>query len=237
MRRLTLSQMQARVHPDDTERIETQYRDCVSSRGQELSEAEYRVRHHNGEWRWLHSRVTVFKRTPEGHPLELLGMALDITARKRLEERLQTHAILPEEIAERLKRFRDSLGMTQVQFGQEFGGYNQRQMSGYETGHNDVPLELLLAIRAKGYPLEAILGTSPTAILEKTATYFSATLEKRRIAQWLATALATVLAQDLTMIDHAVAELQIPVRELDTGEQQLLEQVAKFQAEKSENGR
>jgi transcriptional regulator with XRE-family HTH domain len=133
---------------------------------------------------------------------------------------------------ERLKRFRESLGMTQPQFGREFGGYNQRQMSSYETGQNDVPLELLLAIRAKGYPLEAILGRSPTAVLEKTATYFSAMRGKRLIAQRLAAALAAVLAQDIAVIDQAVEELHVPVRELDSNEQQLLDQLTNFYKEK-----
>jgi len=232
VRSLTVSQLQALVHPDDAMRITKLYSDFLTAAGEEVSEAECRVKHHNGEWRWLHSRVTVFKRTPEGHPLELLGMAQDITERKRLEERLHERAIQPAEMPERLKRFRENLGMTQIQFGREFGGYNQRQMSGYETGQNDVPLELLLAIRAKGYPLEAILGQSPTAVLEKTATYFSAMRGKRLIAQRLAAALAAVLAQDIAVIDQAVEELHVPVRDLDTSEQQLLEQLINFQKEK-----
>jgi PAS domain S-box-containing protein len=232
VRGLTVAQLQALVHSEDAARVAKLYRDFIAATGEEMSEGECRVRHHNGEWRWLHSRVTVFKRTPEGHPLELLGMAQDITDRKRLEERLHERAIQPKEMPERLKRFRESLGMTQVQFGQEFGGYNQRQMSGYETGQNDVPLELLLAIRAKGYPLEAILGHSPTAVLEKTATYFSAMRGKRLIAQRLAAALATVLAQDIAVIDQAVEELHVPVRDLDSSEQQLLEQLTNFQKEK-----
>jgi PAS domain S-box-containing protein len=232
VRGLTVSQLLALVHPDDAIRVTKLYGDFLAAAGEEMSEAECRVKHHNGEWRWLHSRVTVFKRTPEGHPLELLGMAQDITDRKRLEERLQERAIQPEEMPERLKRFRESLGMTQIQFGREFGGYNQRQMSGYETGQNDVPLELLLAIRAKGYPLEAILGQSPTAVLEKTATYFSAMRGKRLIAQRLAAALAAVLAHDIAIIDQAVEELHVPVRDLDTNEQQLLEQLINFQKEK-----
>jgi len=233
VRGLSVSQLQALVHPDDAARVAKLYGDFIAATGEELSEAECRVKHHNGEWRWLHSRVTVFKRTPEGAPLELLGMAQDITDRKRLEERLRARAIQPEEMPERLRRFRESLGMTQPQFGREFGGYNQRQMSSYETGQNDVPLELLLAIRSKGYPLEAILGESPTAVLEKTATYFSAMRGKRLVAQRLAAALAAVLAQDIAVIDQAVEELHVPVRELDTSEQQLLEQLSNFQKEKA----
>ena len=68
--------------------------------------------------------------------------------------------------------------------------------------------------------------------MEKTATYFSAMRGKRLIAQRLAAALAAVLAQDIAVIDQAVEELHVPVRDLDTSEQQLLEQLINFQKEK-----
>ena len=68
-------------------------------------------------------------------------------------------------------------------------------------------------------------------MLEKTATYFSAMRGKRLIAQRLA-ALAAVLAQDIAVIDQAVEELHVPVRELDTNEQQLLDQLTNFYKEK-----
>jgi signal transduction histidine kinase len=49
-------------------------------------ETEYRMRHSNGEWRWLHTYNTIFTRDSNGEPRQILGTAQDITERKRLEQ-------------------------------------------------------------------------------------------------------------------------------------------------------
>lgn len=55
----------------------------------EILETEYKMKHANGEWRWLYSRDTVFARTADGLPQLILGTAEDITERKRAEEELR----------------------------------------------------------------------------------------------------------------------------------------------------
>ena len=129
---------------------------------------------------------------------------------------------------QRLRKFREQLGITQPEFGQEFGGYHQRQISGYETGQVEIPIKLLLAIRAKGYPLDAILGSGPTAVLEKTAMYFSTVYSERRLTQQLAAAVAELLEREVTTIEQALHELNLPAREFDYGEKQLLERLAEI---------
>jgi PAS domain S-box-containing protein len=49
---------------------------------------EHRIRAANGEWRWLLSTGRVSARDAEGRPLRIVGGALDITERKRLQEAL-----------------------------------------------------------------------------------------------------------------------------------------------------
>ena len=49
---------------------------------------QYRMKHKNGEWRWMHSWDTVFLRTTDGKPKQVLGTANDITDRKLAEEKL-----------------------------------------------------------------------------------------------------------------------------------------------------
>lgn len=222
----SLPRLQALVPEQDRERVVRLYQQFAHAREDTVMEAEFRVTHRNGEWRWLQSRTTALKRTAEGRPHELLGMAHDITERKRLEEQLQTQAIQPEDMPARLRKFRESLKFTQPEFGREFGGFNQRQMSGYETGAIDIPIELLLAIRAKGFPLDAILGSRPTAVLEKTALYFSTMYATKTLEQQLAATLAAVLARDVTAIERALRELNLPTREWESGERQLLERLA-----------
>ena len=53
-----------------------------------LFQFECRMKHKNGEWRWLLIREIVFKRTVDGKISEVLGAALDITERREIEEKL-----------------------------------------------------------------------------------------------------------------------------------------------------
>jgi PAS domain S-box-containing protein len=76
------SRLQEIFHPVD-------YRHLVIAReklrdpGQTGSvEIDFRVRHSNGNWRWLHSKETAFKRSEDGGILQILGIAQDITDRR-----------------------------------------------------------------------------------------------------------------------------------------------------------
>ncbi|HEX8948942.1 MAG TPA: PAS domain S-box protein, partial [Dissulfurispiraceae bacterium] len=77
------------LHPDDMESIVRYHALLAKAGDDEVLEAEYRVRHADGQWRWLRSRDVVFARTPEGEAKQILGSCEDITERKRLEAQLQ----------------------------------------------------------------------------------------------------------------------------------------------------
>ncbi len=55
----------------------------------EVVEFEQRCRHASGEWRWLSHREVVFKRRPDGTPLQIIGTAHDVTERRRTEAALR----------------------------------------------------------------------------------------------------------------------------------------------------
>jgi PAS domain S-box-containing protein len=74
------------IHPDDLARAEWANEQCQNAEDGAVIETEYRIRHANGEWRWLNSRNTIFVRDTEGNPQQILGAAQDITDRKRLEQ-------------------------------------------------------------------------------------------------------------------------------------------------------
>lgn len=97
------------VHPEDLPRVITQIKDFVTAQDGEIREIEYRLRHTNGEWRWFHVRDTVFKRTEEGVPCQVLGVAQDITDRKQTEATLTRAFARLEELNQRLRRSRDVL--------------------------------------------------------------------------------------------------------------------------------
>jgi PAS domain S-box-containing protein len=76
------------VHPDDMTSFFGHVSQLHSLQAGEAVEQEYRVRHTNGEWRWMYSRNTVFLKDVDGSTKQFLGIARDITDRKRAEEKL-----------------------------------------------------------------------------------------------------------------------------------------------------
>jgi PAS domain S-box-containing protein len=74
------------IHPEDLPRVEAATELCQSAEDGAVIETEYRVRHANGEWRWLNTRNTIFVRGADGNPAQILGASQDITDRKRLEQ-------------------------------------------------------------------------------------------------------------------------------------------------------
>ncbi len=76
-------------HPDDVMRISERLHSYKESKDpNSLFQFEVRMRHRNGEWRWLLIREIVFKHSTDGRILEILGAALDITTRKEMESTL-----------------------------------------------------------------------------------------------------------------------------------------------------
>ena len=74
------------VHPDDLAQVQQGLRDHIEGRT-ELFESVHRMRHANGEWRWIQSRVR--GRVDEhGRLKRLVGVETDITERKLYEEAL-----------------------------------------------------------------------------------------------------------------------------------------------------
>jgi PAS domain S-box-containing protein len=77
------------LHPDDFEDYRG-FRDRVSlAQEGDVSEHEYRMRTKRAEWRWFHSRDVVFKRTSDGLLKMILGIAEDVTERKKAEDELR----------------------------------------------------------------------------------------------------------------------------------------------------
>jgi diguanylate cyclase (GGDEF)-like protein/PAS domain S-box-containing protein len=74
------------VHPDDMARVQAQIRDHLEGRT-ELFESVHRMRHANGEWRWIQSRVKA-RVDEQGRLKRLFGVETDITERKLYEEAL-----------------------------------------------------------------------------------------------------------------------------------------------------
>ena len=75
------------VHPDDREDAERQWREAVTL--QRNVDAEFRLRSPDGEYRWTNFHAAPIV-APDGRIVKWVGMNIDITERKRLEQRLRT---------------------------------------------------------------------------------------------------------------------------------------------------
>ena len=74
------------VHPDDMARVQAKMREHLEGKSQ-FFESVHRMKHQNGEWRWMTSRAKA-RQDEKGRLIRLLGVEVDITERKLYEEAL-----------------------------------------------------------------------------------------------------------------------------------------------------
>lgn len=78
---------ESRCHPDDLPAALARVRAYLSNPGSRF-ESEFRMRHKDGTYRWIHSRAQLFL-DPAGKPARMLGGHVDVTQRKLAEESLR----------------------------------------------------------------------------------------------------------------------------------------------------
>jgi PAS domain S-box-containing protein len=89
-----------RFHPDDIGIMREFEARLAKAKDGEVLENELRVKNAAGEWRWLHTSDVILSRTPEGLPEQIVGTAIDVTDRKKNEEKLQFQAQLLNNVRE-----------------------------------------------------------------------------------------------------------------------------------------
>jgi diguanylate cyclase (GGDEF)-like protein/PAS domain S-box-containing protein len=81
---VTIAQWRELIHPDDAATLHAQLQQHFDGDA-ETFEAEYRMRHRDGSWRWMRDRGRAVSRTPDGAPLVMVGTHDDITSLKEAE--------------------------------------------------------------------------------------------------------------------------------------------------------
>ncbi|MFL5759662.1 MAG: PAS domain S-box protein [Thermomicrobiales bacterium] len=79
----------ALLHPEDQARLPELASELTSAADGEIVEQAFRIRHANGQWCWLASRLTVLTRAPDGRPHLVVGAALDVTAQREAADALR----------------------------------------------------------------------------------------------------------------------------------------------------
>ena len=78
------SEWETRVHPQDLPRLNQQLADYFANPWPDY-EAEFRMRHKNGSWRWILAQADVLK-DEDGRPTHMIGSHIDITEHVRFFE-------------------------------------------------------------------------------------------------------------------------------------------------------
>jgi PAS domain S-box-containing protein len=79
---------EAALHPDERDAVQEAFWHHMRG-ATEHFEQEYRLRTKSGGWLWVRERAKVVERTPDGHPLRVVGAHMDITGRRQTEEMLR----------------------------------------------------------------------------------------------------------------------------------------------------
>ncbi|MFA7419480.1 MAG: PAS domain S-box protein [Melioribacteraceae bacterium] len=84
------SEQKARIHPDDIPNLNNFREQVIAAdeRGEKNVEQEFRLKHKNGEYRWIHGNYSLV-RDAENKPKLIVGSLRDITKQKNFEEKLK----------------------------------------------------------------------------------------------------------------------------------------------------
>jgi PAS domain S-box-containing protein len=89
------------MHPQDMELYLTEtlprYQQVEDG---EFIEHEYRMKHKDGSWRWLHGKESIFSRLSDGKPKQVFGVVRDFTERKWAQDKLRESRDLLEAVFE-----------------------------------------------------------------------------------------------------------------------------------------
>nr|PZN55432.1 MAG: hypothetical protein DIU68_08420 [Chloroflexota bacterium] len=84
--RMQASFFETTLHPQDIAAFRARAERFATAGDADVIEVEFRLRNVSGQWRWFHSRETIFTRREDGSPLSVVGSAQDITERRQVEE-------------------------------------------------------------------------------------------------------------------------------------------------------
>jgi len=76
------------IHPEDREKLRRNIEKIKNLKDGEIVVSEHRVKHKEGDWIWLMTFESVFKRDENGNPIEVIGSSIDITETIRIRNEL-----------------------------------------------------------------------------------------------------------------------------------------------------
>ena len=93
----------SRVHPDDQPRVRARLEQCLATDGSDDYRCDFRMRTHDGDYRWIHGRGLITQRDEAGEPLRMVGTHRDITEQRNAEQALQRQLAETQRLNTRLE--------------------------------------------------------------------------------------------------------------------------------------
>jgi PAS domain S-box-containing protein len=185
----TIERIEAMMHPDDRKR--SSVADLVAE-GQSRFQVEFRLVRPNGEVRWCYG-AGIILRDAAGRPIRMNGVTVDITERKRAEER---QVLLAREVDHRAKNtlavVLSVLRLTKAPTTAEFITAVEGRVHALAATHN-----LLSSTRWEGADLRKIV--------EEEMAPYHATHRRRVITEGPAVVLLPATAQAVALALHELA--------------------------------
>lgn len=94
----------ALIHPEDQAGVKASIQGSLDT-SRPLYEVQFRYRHRDGNWLWLHSRGRVIRRTRDGSPLLTAGVTNDVSQLKQAESTLEKSETRFSELIEQLPEY------------------------------------------------------------------------------------------------------------------------------------
>ncbi len=150
------------VHPDDQERLSASWQRAVETRS--LFNIEFRIRRHDGAYRWFDTRAVPLVDPESGAILRWIGSNTDIEERKQAEESIRAlNASLELQVAERTQRLQSAMALQTAILAEAAYSIISTEVDGTINGFNRA------AERMLGYRAEEVMGQITPAILHDPA--------------------------------------------------------------------
>ncbi len=141
------------AHPDDWEYAYKHYDEFIGADENKVLEFELRMRDNEGGWRWMFFKENVFRRNEDGTPAQILGVAVDITDRKKAEEYLA-------EFQEGLKTLNEIASQSDVTFDEQLD-----EVLRAACEYLDTPVGLISHIQDKRYTIQHLYQSAKASDL------------------------------------------------------------------------
>jgi PAS domain S-box-containing protein len=92
------------LHPDDQHKLKDLATFLKDVPDGQIITSDYRIKNKHGEWRWMLTVNTIFKRDDKNNPIQILGTSRDITDQKHASDALKVQNEKLHELTEELRR-------------------------------------------------------------------------------------------------------------------------------------